>query len=90
LHDRRVWLVYNAEPVDAALWRPVQIDAGGDLTGGTAIFNPTTHMVIAYDEPSGGGLVVGSGSQNILWCNSSVSEAANAAMLEFLQRVIDL
>lgn len=65
-------------------------DAGGDLTGGTTIFNPNTHMVIAYDEPTGGGLVVGSGSQNILWCNSSVSEASNAAMLEFQQRVLDL
>lgn len=90
------WLTSNFDtgyPLTSGLTGNVYYDNGdygGDLTGGTTIFNPTTHMVIAYDEPTGGGLVVGFGSQNILWCNSSVSEASNAAMLTFLQRVLDL
>ena len=66
------------------------LTAGGDLTGGTTIFNPNSHMVVAYDEPAGGGLIVCSGSQNILWCNTSAGAAANASMITFHERVRDL
>lgn len=64
-------------------------DFGGDLSGGTTIMNPTAHMVVAFDEPTGGGLIVGFGSQNILWMRTDQGESGNAAMLEFLQRVLD-
>lgn len=64
-------------------------DFGGDITGGTTIMNPTAHMVVAFDEPAGGGLVVGYGSQNIMWCRTDQGESGNAAMLEFQQNVLD-
>lgn len=64
-------------------------DFGGDLTGGTTIMNPTTHMVVAFDEPAGGGLIVGFSSQNIAWGKTDEGTSGNAALLELLQRVID-
>lgn len=81
-------------PLTSGLTGPVWYDgvglAGGTLTGGTTIFNPTTHMIVAYEELSGGGLIVGTASQNVFWCRTSEGLSGNASMISFHERVRDL
>lgn len=81
-------------PLTSGLTGPVWYDggglAGGSLSGGTTVFSPTSQMVVAYEELSGGGLIVGTASQNVFWGKTDEGTSGNASMISFHERIRDL